>query len=142
MHLAAGDLKKRPPLVWPIVIACVLGTLASWSTLLLVSSGVLGVEPGARAYLAHFDRFDYAFFSLRSVATLAAALSLFLLRKAALYLFLATLALYLLNILLYATPESEAGLGSYWNGQEFIKLGFQLAAIYYCWRLRRRGVLS
>jgi ABC-type branched-subunit amino acid transport system permease subunit len=77
-----------------------------------------------------------------STVTVAAAVSLFLLKRAALYLFIVTLAFYLLSIRLFEATEVSAGLGSYSNPQEFTKLAFQLGVIYYCWHLTKRGVLA
>jgi hypothetical protein len=57
-------------------------------------------------------------------------------------LFVLTLALYLLSIWLFQRPEVDAGLGSYANAQEFTKFAFQVAVIYYCGRLIRRGALA
>ncbi len=119
-----------------------MGAAVPWLTYLLVGSGVLPVTPAARAYFARSATPYYAFSAVQSAVTLAAAFGLFVLKRSALYLFALTLALYMLSIWLFQTPEVNAGLGSYSNAQEFTKLAFQLAVIYYCWRLRKRGVLS
>ncbi len=125
-----------------IAVLCIVGVAVPWLTYLLVGSGVLPVTPAARAYFARSATSYYAFSALHSALTVAAAVALFLLKRAALYWFALTLALYLLGIWLFQTPEVNAGLGSYSNAQELTKLTFQLAVIYYCGRLRKRGILS
>jgi hypothetical protein len=133
---------ERPTLVWMIVVLCVVGAAVPWLTYALVGSGLLPVTPAARAYFARAATSYYAFSAVHSTVTVAAAVALFVLKRSALYLFALTLTLYLLSIWLFQTPEVNAGLGSYLNPQELTKLAFQLAVIYYCWRLRKCGILS
>jgi hypothetical protein len=133
---------ERPMLVTSIVVVALLIAIAPWLTFFLVGSGMVSVMPAARAYVTRLTLFDYSFLALGSVVTIASALSLFLLKKAAAYLFGAALAFYVLGIWLYATAEQNAGLGSYWNAQELLKFGFYCATIFYCGRLLNRGVLS
>lgn len=133
---------ERPTLVWMIAVLCIVGAAVPWLTYLLVGSGLLPVTSAARTYFARSATSYYAFSAFHSALTVAAAVALFLLKRWALYLFALNLALYLLSIWLFQTPEVNAGLGSYLNPQELTKLVFQLAVIYYCWRLRKRGILS
>jgi hypothetical protein len=134
--------RERPALVWVITVICILGAAVPWLTYLLVSSGVLPLTAAARAYFARSATSYYAFSAILSAVTIAAAVSLFALKRSALYLFVLTLALYLLSIWLFQRPEVDAGLGSYANAQEFAKFAFQVAVIYYCGRLIGRGVLA
>jgi hypothetical protein len=134
--------RERPALVWLITVICIAGAAVPWLTYLLVSSGVLPLTAAARAYFARSATSYYAFSAIHSAGTVAAAVCLFALKRSALYLFVLTLALYLLSIWLFQRPELEAGLGSYANAQEFTKFAFQIAVIYYCGRLLRRGVLA
>jgi hypothetical protein len=134
--------RERPALVWVIVTVCMLNAFVPWLTYILVGSGVLPVTPAARAYFAHSAPSYYAFSAVHSAAIVASAVCLFALRRSALHLFVLTLALYLVSIWLFQTPEVDAGLGSYANAQEFTKLAFQVAVIYYCGRLTKRGVLA
>jgi hypothetical protein len=138
---AAGQ-RERPALVWLIVSVCILGALVPWLTYMLVGTGVLPVMPAARAYFARAATSYYVFSAVYSAVTVAAAVCLFSLKRSALYWFVLTLALYLLGAWLFQASEVDAGLGSYANAQEFTKLTFQLAAIYYCWHLTKRGILT
>jgi hypothetical protein len=142
MHGDKSGRRKRPALVWVIVIICLLGTIVPWLSYIMVGFGVIPVTSAAQAYLARSATRYYMFSAVYSTVTVAAAVSLFLLKRAAPYLFIVTLALYLLSIRLFEATEVNAGLGSYSNPQEFTKLAFQLGVIYYCWRLAKRGVLA
>ncbi len=133
---------ERPALVWVIATICILGALVPWLTYLLVSSSALPVTPAARAYFARSATSYYAFSAVNSAVTVAAAVGLFMLKRSALYLFVLALALYVLGIWLFQTPEVDAGLGSYANAPELVKFAFQVAVIYYCGRLTKRGVLT
>jgi hypothetical protein len=134
--------RRRPALVWVIVIICLLGTIVPWLSYVMVDFGVVSVTSAAQVYFARSARLYYLFSAACSTVTVAAAVSLFLLKRAAPYLFIVTLALYLLGIRLFEATKVNAGLGSYSNPQEFAKLAFQLGVIYYCWRLTKRGVLA
>jgi hypothetical protein len=142
MHGDKSGRRKRPALVWVIVIICLLGTIVPWLSYIMVGFGVIPVTSAAQAYFARSATRYYMFSAVYSTVTVAAAGSLFLLKRAAPYLFIVTLALYMLSIRLFEATEVNAGLGSYSNPQEFTKLVFQLGVIYYCWRLAKRGVLS
>jgi hypothetical protein len=134
--------RERPALVWLITVICIVGAAVPWLMYLLVSSGVLPLPAAARDYFARSATSYYAFSAIHSALTVAAAVSLFALKRSALYLFVLTLVLCLLSIWVFQRPEVEAGLGSYANAQEFTKFTFQIAVIYYCGWLLRRGVLA
>ena len=134
--------RKRPALVWVVVIICLLGTIVPWLSYIMVGFGVIPVTSAAQAYFARSATLYYMYSAAYSTVTLAAAVSLFLLKRAAPYLFIVNLALFLLSIRLFEAAEVNVGLGSYSNPQEFTKLAFQLGVIYYCWCLTKRGVLT
>jgi hypothetical protein len=134
-------LPRRPAAATLIATLCILMSLIPWLTFLLVSSGALRVTPAAALYLSRSAVYYYAFCAIYSVSTVAAAVALFALRKSALSLFVASLVLYVLGIALFESPEVKAGLGSYANVPEVMKVAFQTAVIYYCWRLGRAGVM-
>lgn len=138
----ARGRQERPALVWVIVIICLMGSIVPWLAYIMVGFAVIPVTSAVQAYFARSAVHYYIFSAAYSTATITAAASLFLLKKAAPYLFIVTLALYLLSIRLFEASEINVGLGSYLNPQEFTKLAFQLGVIYYCWHLRKRGVLA
>ena len=125
-----------------IVIICLLGTIVPWLSYIMVGFGLIPVTPDAQAYFARSATRYYIFSAAYSTVTVAAAVSLFLLKRAAPYLFIVTLVLYLLSIRLFEATEVKVGLGSYSNPQEFTKLAFQLGVIYYSWSLTKRAVLA
>jgi hypothetical protein len=133
---------ERPALVWVITVICILGAAVPWLTYILVGAGELPLTAPARAYFARSATSYYEFSAINSAVTVAAAVCLFALKRSALYLFVLAVALYLLGIWLFQTPEVDAGLGSYANAQELVKSAFQVSVIYYCRRLTKRGVLT
>ena len=134
--------RKRPALVWVVVIICLLGAIVPWLSYILVVFGVMPVTSAVQVYFARSATRYYMFSAVYSTVTVVAAVSLLLLKRSAPYLFVVTLALYLLSIRLFAAAEVNAGLGSYWNLQELTKLAFQLGVIYYCRSLTKRGILA
>ncbi len=132
----------RPALVWVISGICILGAAVPWLTYTLMGAGMLPLTAAARAYFTRAASSYYTFSALYSAVTVAAAVCLFALKRSAFYLFVLSLALYLLSIWLFQRPEIDAGLGSYANAQEVTKFAFQVAVVYYCGRLAKRGVLA
>ena len=135
-----ASTRARPALVWLIFAICCLLALVPWITYALVILG-LDMAPGARQYLARLGTRYYAFSALDTVLMLAAGIALVRLSRQALSLFVAGLLAYFLGMWLFQSTETQAGFGSYQNGQELAKVVFQLAAIAYCIRLMRHGLL-
>lgn len=133
---------KRPKWVWAISIFYFLSAAYVLLSFYLINSGAVPVPEATRAYLDGLTAFDHAFSILIGVANLLGAISLFLLRKVAYPLFLAS---FVANVLvstwhmisknMLSALVSGGGIGM------LIGWGMQLAVIWYVRRLAKSGVL-
>src|SRR5689334_21618762 len=89
---AAESSSRRPLLVWLISIYFFLSSSWTMYSFFLVLTGKVPLTEAQRVYLGSFNGADYLLTILGALLGLCAAIALFLLRRAAYYLFGATLA--------------------------------------------------
>jgi hypothetical protein len=79
--------RRRPVWVWVISAYYILSLLWGWLAFYVVLSGSIPMTPEAKAYVEGLTSIDYAMTAIQGLISLSAAVSLFLLRKEAYYLF-------------------------------------------------------
>lgn len=133
---------KRPKLVWVVFLFYLFSVGYTAFSFFLIFSGYVSVAPEQAAYLRNLSVFDWAITCLTATLNLAAAISIFLLRKIAFYLFVTSLGLSMLQALVHAfTTTFVAALGG--PGAVGLVIGFaiSIAVCGYAWRLKARGIL-
>lgn len=135
--------RGRPVLVWVIVIFQALGIVSGlYSTIAALLGQPVGGE-AVRPYIQHLTMLDHAIALIVTAISAFATLSLFQLKRRALYLLAAVLLLGVINtgVSLATRPADRAALeqAGYWT---FV-LGWviNLAIILYVWRLHAKGTL-
>ncbi len=132
---------RRTVWIWVIAIFYMVGTAWTFLSLYLVLSGSIPVNEAQRRYFDSFTLGDYVLLFGTSAINLAGAVSLFLLRKVALYLFLTGFAISVVTTLFEAlTTNWTQAIG---GGAVGIVLGYAIAiaVCLYVWRLARQGRL-
>jgi hypothetical protein len=143
MNLQMIPDRKRPVLVW--VIVAYIAIFKSWGLLFAVR-GFFGYpldNAGAHEYLANLSRLDYLLSLAILAAEFSAAIALFFLRKAAVYLFAAAAVLSAVGTWHFMTPQWLASMGGsrfYWVSAG-IGVALIAAMCAYSWRLLQRGLL-
>jgi hypothetical protein len=92
MQTPAEPSSRRPLLVWLISIYFFLSSSWTMFSLFLIQTGTVPLSSAQKAYLANLNGADYLLLIIGALLGLSAAVALFLMRKAAYYLFGATLA--------------------------------------------------
>jgi hypothetical protein len=133
---------RRPVLVW--VITIVFGVSAAWTllSLVLIPTGALPMAPPARAYYDRLSIADYALTIGVTVLNLWGTVLLFLLRRKAVRILAAAVALALLiNLYQLVVKRLAPALGA--AGAIGMAVGFLLwcAILLYAFRLKAAGVL-
>jgi len=109
----------------------------------MLSSGVFSLNLEQQSYFDSLSTFDYTLSILTGVVGLLGAITLFLLRKIAFYLFSASLAI---NILLTASHILTKGwMAAMPKGGAFgafVGMGLLLAICLYSQNLIKKGILS
>jgi len=135
---------KRPGWVWVISIWYVVSTVLSLATSTLLRTGAIPLAPVQRAYLESLSAVDWAFSIAIALVYLIGAVAIFLLRRAAFYLFTFALIATILQTLWHVATKSYVaamgGAGVVGIGM-VTGLGLVFAVCLYCRRLIRRGVL-
>lgn len=125
--------RKRPVLVWLISGFLVLAVVGGNVYFLVHLFGV-GSNTTYTAGLSDLTAMDYVRRAVGALLSLAAAVSLFLLRKIAVTLFLFMLAV-AGALVVYSVSVGVTPLGS------FVVLVFPALMFWYAWRLKKRGLL-
>jgi len=134
---------KRPLLVWAVAIFYLFSTLFTLLSLYLVLGGSVPLTPEQKAYYDSLSALDYALSVAIAVTGLGGAVTLFLLRKQALYLFCFSLALNISMTVWHLQARSaSAALGSPGTIGMVVGLGIVAAVCCYAWNLKRSGVLK
>jgi hypothetical protein len=132
--------RTRPVWVWIIAICTAIGWLFGGLSVYLVVSGKIPVSPIRHAYFASLTPLDYVVIAMIGICNAGSAISLFLLRKAALPLYTAGLALNVAQIvweiayrnLLAVSGPVQTGLGPL----------LAVAIVLYVANLSKKGVLT
>jgi predicted nucleic acid-binding Zn ribbon protein len=135
---------KRPKLVWLVFLFYLFSVAYTALSFLLIFSGAISVTAEQAAYFRNLSAFDYTITVLIATSTLAAAVSLFLLRKIAFHLFAASLGLQILQTLVQTiTTNFLTVLGSPGATGLGLLIGFaiSIAVVIYAWILKERGAL-
>lgn len=136
-------MNKRPALVW--VISVFLFLAAAWTlfSFYLVFSGVVPLDAASQAYFASIGFFDWLVTGAIFALNLSAAISLLMLRKIAVNLFIGAFAINILSTVVTAfrTNWTEALGGSGLFGV-LIGWGIALAIIFYARDLAKKGILT
>jgi len=139
---ASAATPKRPVWVWVITILYTFSFGFTLLSLWIVLSGALPMTPANEEYFAGLGPLDYITSLGLGLLTLTGAALLFLMRKAAVLLFVASLALNLGLTLVHALTKNWAqamgGSGLVGASVGWVILG---AVTSYSWRLRQAGKL-
>ena len=133
---------KRPGLVWAILIFYFFS--AAWVLLSFyrIHSGAIALNPQQRAYFDGLGLIDYSLSVILEVANLAGAISLFLLRKVALYLFGGALVVNMLTTMWQALGTNLTQvMGPSGLSGTIIGWVIMISVCFYTWRLARNGIL-
>jgi len=142
MDAVTGPPVKRPKLVWVVFLFYLFSVAYTALSFFLIFSGAISVTAEQAAYFRNLSVFDWATTALTSTLNLVAAVSLFLLRKIAFYLFAASLVLGFLQTLVHAiTTNFVAALGGPGAIGVLIGYAISIAVCTYAWRLKTRGAL-
>ena len=133
---------ERPVLVWLISAFFFLSAIWTFLSFYLILSGAIPLEPAQKAYFDRLTPIDYVLTIGIGLLNLAGAITLFLLRKIARYLFLSSLGLSLVVMLWHLTTKgwAEAAGGATSVGA-LIGYVLLVAVCMYAWRLSKKGVL-
>ena len=135
---------KRPKLVWAITIFYVISVPFTLLSVLSVSTGQVPLSPAMQAYFDSLSAFDYSLTTLTGVLNVAGTISLFRLRKSAVWLFTINVGLgtsySLWHTLTTNWMEVMAEPGAL--GGAFVGWAIGLGIVFYAWRLKLKGVLT
>jgi hypothetical protein len=132
---------RRPKLVWVVFLYYMLATVLAVGSLLWLLSHVDSLPPQTLAAFREITPVGWVFTVLIQVLTLAGAIALFALRRAAFPLFVAALCVSAFETLLYCLhvlPQS----GNPISLTLIVVWVIDLAVILYTRRLRNRQVLT
>jgi hypothetical protein len=142
MNAVTQPPAKRPKLVWVVFLFYLLSVGYTALSFFLIFSGYVSVSAEQAAYFRNLSVFDWAITCLTATLNLAAAISIFLLRKVAFFFFVISLGLSVLQTLVQVfTTNFVAALGG--PGALGVVIGFaiSIAVCTYAWRLKARGTL-
>jgi hypothetical protein len=143
MTEVSQPIRKRPKLVWVAFLFYLFSAGYTLLSFLLIYSGTITVTPDQAAYFRNLSVIDHGFTVLIGSLHLFGAVTLFMLRRVAFYLFTAALALSLVLTVIHSlTKGFIAALGE--GGAVGVLLGYGIAVVIcvYAWKLRTRGVLA
>ncbi len=83
----------RPVLVWLILIFILFGTAVWLFSVTVLSSGTIPLDSGTQAAVDEITTADYSVGFVQMAVYLTAAIALFMMRKAAVYIFVAALCI-------------------------------------------------
>lgn len=134
--------RKRPGWVWAISILFFFSAVWTLLSFYLIHTGAIPLNPRQRAYFDDLGLLSYSITILLGAANLVGAICLFLLRKAALYLFGIALIVNTMFITwqMLSTNWTQAIESSGLSGA-IIGWALLLAVCLYTWRLTRKGIL-
>jgi hypothetical protein len=134
--------RKRPIWVWLLSLFFLLSAIWTLLSFYMIWSGAIPLGPTQQAYFDRLTPIDYALTIVIGLLNLSAAIALFLLRKIARDLFLASLGL---SLILVAWQAATKGWVEALGGAGFVGvlIGYILLIVVciYAWHLRKKGVL-
>jgi hypothetical protein len=139
--LAPSTAVKRPVLVWVIFLFYLVATLSTFAGLFLIYSGRVAMNSAQQAYFAQLTIFDHLATVLLVSINLVAAIMLFRLRRTAVALFAAALALNLILTLRAMLNSNQLDIFQQSGAGVLAGLITALVVLLYSLRLLRRAVL-
>jgi hypothetical protein len=140
----ARGAKKRPVWVWLISVFYALSFLVLVRLIALIASGAVPASAQLSKYLASLGTFGFFLGILQPLISLAAAATLFMLRKEATYLFWLLLGFTVVSNLWTFALKSGIGGGPAKSGSPLgaiIGIGIQLFVCLYAQQLKVQGTL-
>lgn len=142
MEVDTHVAKRRPKLVWVILLWFVFSAGYTIVSFLLIYSGSISVTPEQAAYLRGLSSLDHTLTLGIASLNIAGAVSLFLLRKVAFHLFTVALVASILATVAHAVSKGFlVALGGAGMIGLLIGYGILVAVCLYTWKLKARGVL-
>lgn len=142
-HTNTHDKGKRPGWVWVISIWFMFSTIIFPLSLYMALSGTLPLNAAQQAYYNNLGMLNYLIIAIRVILTFSAGLTLFLLKKVTIKIWLAIIVFAVFsNIYNLMTTEWLKIAGN--TGVIGAVVGFMImiAIYFYTRRLEARGVLS
>jgi hypothetical protein len=133
---------KRPVLVWVIVLFYLAATLSTFTGLFFIYSGRLVMNSAQQAYFAHLTIFDHLATVFLVSINLVAAIMLFRLRRTAVALFAAALALNLILTLRAMLSSNQLDVFQQSGAGVLAGLIIAAAVLLYSIRLLRKAILD
>ena len=139
---ATRPRRHRPVLVWIVLVWSLVSAGFTLFSFWLIYVRAMPISPDAAVYLASLSPLDHAGTALLLLLNLAGAVALVMLRKIAVALFVAALALSLLitlgNVMARGFLSTLGGAGALG-----LLVGFliNISICLYAWRLKTRGLL-
>ncbi|MCE0484010.1 MAG: DUF4339 domain-containing protein [Methylacidiphilales bacterium] len=141
----ATTQQKRPVLVWIICLlffTCMPFALLSFALMPLFASGAIPTDETHRHFFQNQNAFDYGLGILNTLLVLVWAVLLFMLKRASLYVYAATLVLAVFSLIYnIAAKDWLHVVGTTGTITLIITWGINLLLLYYNWHLCRKGVL-
>ncbi len=135
------EKKKRPKWVWVIAIFYFISAGLTLLSFYLIGSDSVSITPEKKAYFDSFSTFDCTTSILIDLANFSGAITLFLLRKIAFYLFAGALIVNFLSTIWYTLSKGwvdATGVGLF---GAMIGLGLLVVVCIYTWKLKNKGIL-
>ena len=139
--LLTSTAVKRPVLVWVIFLFYLAATLSTFAGLFLIYSGRVAMNSVQQAYFAHLSILDHLATVLLVSINLVGAVMLFRLRRTAVTLFAAALALNLILTLRAMLSSRQLDVFQQSAAGVLTGLIIALAVLLYSIRLLRRAIL-
>jgi hypothetical protein len=134
--------RKRPILVRVISLFFLLSAIWTLLSFYLILSGTIPLQPAQKAYFDGLTPIDYASTIVVGLLNMTAAVMLFLLRRIARDLFLASFGISFVLAVLHTTTKGWAeALGGPGLIGALIGYVLVIGVCIYAWRLSARGVL-
>ncbi|MGB7251189.1 MAG: hypothetical protein WBC73_19805 [Phormidesmis sp.] len=133
--------RKRPAGVWITSSYFIVSTVWSLFSFYLTDSGAIPISTGQSDIFIELTAIDHFLTIIGSGIVIAAAITLFLLKKAAFYLFAISLGLATVVILQALTADWFTDLGAAGILAAVFMWLVGLVPFLYSWRLKQKGVL-
>ena len=134
--------RKRPKLVWVVLLFYLFAAGYTAISFFLIYSGLIAVSPGEAAYFASLSIFDHTMTLGTAIFNLGGAISLFRLRRISFNLFATAFGLTILGTIVHAITKNLFAVLS--GPMAFgMALGYciSITVCVYVWKLRARGIL-
>jgi hypothetical protein len=142
MDLTVTASRKRPKAVWVISIFFLVSAVWTPLSFYLIYSGAVPVNDAQAAYLSHLSTIDYVIALATAAVNLAGAITLFLLRRPAPFLFIAAMAMgFIVTGWHVATKGWINAIGGAGLLGAVIGWAIGLWVCTYSWRLLKEGTL-